>query len=265
MRNGLAEPGVRLPNTIHFGDLIWTLVRTDFKVRYHGTVGGFLWAVLKPLAMFVVLVSVFSLVFSNAKQYGLNLVVGLFLWDYFAEGTKVGLLSLHAKGYLLTRARLPLWLLVATSCSNALVTLSVFASALLVYLSLFVRVPTATEAGLFVVYLIQLTLIVFGFSLTASVLFLRFRDLNQVWEVALQAGFFVAPIVYPLDILPEWVHFYLYLWPPTAIIQFSRSVLVNGTLPTVRGHAYLLLLTTLTLLAGLHLHRWLARRVLENL
>ena len=52
-------------------------------------------------------------------------------------------------------------------------------------------------------------------------------------------GFFLAPIIYPLDILPERFHFYLYIWPPTPVIEFSRSVLVRGVMPTLRGHTYL--------------------------
>ena len=51
----------------------------------------------------------------------------------------------------------------------------------------------------------------------------RYRDLNQVWEVLVHAGFFVAPIVYPLHILPERFHIYLYLWPPTPFVQYVRS------------------------------------------
>ena len=57
--------------TTRFG-LIWTLVRTDFKVRYHGTLGGFVWALLKPIAMFIVLLAVFSFLFTDPsyKQIG---------------------------------------------------------------------------------------------------------------------------------------------------------------------------------------------------
>ena len=91
---------------------------------------------------------------------------------------------------------------------------------------------------------------VVGFSLASSVLFLRYRDLNQVWEVVIQAGFFLAPIIYPLEILPERYHFYLYIWPPTPIIEFSRSVLINGVLPTATGHAYLAAVHRDRLLAG---------------
>ena len=66
-----------------------------------------------------------------------------------------------------------------------------------------------------------------GFSLATSVLFLGYRDLNQVWDVITQAGFFLAPIIYPLGIVPERFHIYFYLWPPTPVIEFSRAALVR--------------------------------------
>ena len=99
--------------------LVWTLVRTDFKARYHGTLGGFVWALLKPLTMFLVLMAVFSFVFAADPDYQLNLIVGLFLWDFFAEGTKAGLTSLHARVTCSRKARFPSWILVVTSISNA--------------------------------------------------------------------------------------------------------------------------------------------------
>ena len=62
----------------HLGGLVWTLIRTDFVTRYHGTIGGFLWALLKPLTMFLVLMGVFSFVFSNTPKYRIGLILGLF-------------------------------------------------------------------------------------------------------------------------------------------------------------------------------------------
>jgi lipopolysaccharide transport system permease protein len=108
-----------------------------------------------------------------------------------------------------------------------------------------------------------MTAIVVGFSLAASVLFLRYRDLNQVWDMVLQAGFFIAPIIYPLEILPERFHFYLYVWPPTPVIEFSRSVLVAGVMPTTRGHLYLAGDAAFCLLVGIAVFRWLSPRAAE--
>src|SRR3954465_6783423 len=84
-----------------FAGLVWTFTRTDFKTRYHGTLGGFVWALLKPLAMFLVLYAVFSFVFVSEPSYRMNLILGLFLFDFFSEATKTGLTSLYQKGFLL--------------------------------------------------------------------------------------------------------------------------------------------------------------------
>ena len=94
-------------------------------------------------------------------------------------------------------------------------------------------------------------------------LFLRYRDLNQVWDVVAQAGFFLAPIIFPLSIIPERFHFYFYLWPPTPVIQFSRAVLVNGTAPTATAHAYLALDAAIILLTGIFVFNALAPRAAE--
>jgi lipopolysaccharide transport system permease protein len=245
--------------------LVWTLVRTDFKVRYHGTLGGFVWALLKPLTLFGVLIAVFSFIFRSDPNYKLNLIIGLFLWDFFAEGTKVGLTSLAAKGFLLTKTRFPKWVLVATSISNPLITATVFLLAMVLTCALTGHVRNPLAILLVAAYLAALGLIVVGFSLATSALFLRYRDLNQVWEVLLQAGFFVAPVVYPLSILPERVHFYLYLWPPTAAIQFTRSVLVLGVVPSFKAHLMLAAAAGASVLVGLALFRRFSPRSVEYL
>jgi lipopolysaccharide transport system permease protein len=262
--DAFARPDEARPAWVRAG-LIWTLVRTDFKARYHGTVGGFLWALLKPLSMFVVLMGVFSFLFASNPTYKLDLIVGLFLWDFFAEGTKSGLTSLHARGYLLTKARCPTWILVVTSVSNAAITLAVFSIVIVLFLAVTGHPPSPAAVAAFAGYATVLIVIVVSFSLAASVLFLRYRDLNQVWEVVVQAGFFVAPIIYPLGILPERFHIYLYLWPPTPIVEFSRAVLVGGELPTPTAHGYLLLDAAICLAIGILVFRRFSPRAAEYL
>lgn len=245
--------------------LAWTLIRTDFKARYHGTLSGFVWALLKPLLMFVVLQAVFSLIFASDPNYQLNLIVGLFMWDFFAEATRTSITALHAKGFLLTRAKFPAWVLVVTSLSNALITIAVFGAIIVAYLAGSGHAPTALGVLLFVTYVAGLAIVAMGLGLGVSVLLLRYHDLNQVWDVVLQAGFFVAPIVYPIAILPESVHLYLYLWVPTPFIQFSRAVLVDGVVPGLRAHAVLLAGIALVFGAGALVFRRFAPRAAEYL
>jgi ABC-type polysaccharide/polyol phosphate export permease len=245
--------------------LVWTLVRTDFKTRYQPTFGGFLWALMKPVAMFLVLNAVFSFIFGSDPAYRLNLITGLFLWDFFSEGTKTGLISLHAKGYLLKKAPFPAWVLVITSSSNALITLGVFCVVIGVSLTSAARTPDAVALVLFAWYLGQYAAIVFGISLAGSVLFPRYRDLNQIWDVVTQAGFFVAPIIYPLSIIPEKYHLLLYGWPPTPIIQFSRAVLVDHQIPTLKAHLLLAGESAAILSIGIVIYRAFRPRVAEYL
>jgi lipopolysaccharide transport system permease protein len=175
------------------------------------------------------------------------------------------MVSLHARGFLLTKAKCPSWILVVTSLSNAVITLAVFAVAILAFLASGPTPPSLTAIALFPLYLAGLVLVAVGISLGASVLFLRYRDLNQVWDVVVQAGFFVAPVIYPLGILPERYHWLLYLWAPTPFIQFSRFVLVDGVVPGPRAHAMLAAGALLILGAGTILFRRFAPRAAEYL
>jgi ABC-type polysaccharide/polyol phosphate export permease len=245
--------------------LLWTLVRTDFKTRYHGTLGGFVWALLKPLAMFVVLLGVFSFVFTAEPTYRLNLIVGLFLFDFFAEATKAGFVSLAAKGFLLAKVVFPSWIVVIGSTANAFITVLVFTLILAVALLVTGRMPAPAHWLLYAWYLLHFLAIAIGMSLSASVILLRYRDLNQVWEVVIQAGFFLAPIVYPIGVIPERFHKFLFVWPPTPIIQFARAVLVDGTVPSARAHLLLSASTLAVLGVGVLTYRRYARRSAEYL
>jgi ABC-type polysaccharide/polyol phosphate export permease len=257
-----AAPVAERPARMAHAGLAWTLVRTDFKVRYHGTLSGFAWALLKPASMFLVLMGVFSFLFTD-PGYKLQLIIGLFLWDFFAESTKVGMASLDAKAFLFKKMRVPLWVLVLASIANPLITLGVFGAVIVAFLTAAGQPPSPQGIALFAAYCGALTLLVLGFSLSTSVLLLRYRDLNQVWDVTTQAGFFVAPIIYPLGIVPEMFHFYFYLWPPTSIIEFSRAALISHTVPSAAAHLYLGIEVAVALVVGSLVMRRLGPRAAE--
>jgi lipopolysaccharide transport system permease protein len=140
----------------------------------------------------------------------------------------------------------------------------VFGAALTTFLAMTARAPSPALIGLFVLYIAAMAAIIVGFSLAGSVLFLRYRDLNQVWDVVIQAGFFFAPIIYPLGVIPERFQFYLYLWPPTAVIEFSRSVLVEQRVPSLIGHLDLALVVLTVLAIGAFIYRRYAPTVAEH-
>src|SRR5687767_5936986 len=150
----MATSEIVITRRTHHLDLLWTFVRTDFKSRYHGTLGGFLWALLKPFAMFAVLLSVFSFIFNSDGQYNIRLIIGLFVFDFFAESTKTGITSLYAKGYLLSKARFPSWIVVVSSLANAVITVCIFVVVITLFRTFVAGPPSPVSLGLFVFYLL---------------------------------------------------------------------------------------------------------------
>lgn len=258
-----ARLNMHRPVSFRRADLIWTLVRTDFKTRYHGTVAGFFWALLKPLALVLVLMGVFSFIFGGRESYAAYLVTGLLIYNFFGDATKAGLMALFSKSFLLNKTIAPSWIIVVTSVSNALITLLTVWAVFLAILTVTGQGPGVMALGLMLVYFAHYLAMVIGISLALSVLFLVYRDLNEIWDVVTQAGFFLAPIIYPLDILPEHVHFWLYLWPPTPIIQFTREVLVDGTVPSLMAHVLLTVETGVILVLGVLIFRRYRTRIAE--
>ena len=98
-----------------------------------------------------------------------------------AEGTKLGLMSLHAKGFLLTKARFPTWILVVTSLSNPLITISVFATLLTVFLSVTGRTPSVLHLALFGAYLVAMGIIVIAMKPKAV-----YGSLNVTKDLAIE-------------------------------------------------------------------------------
>ena len=231
------RPVTRASDTASVWGLVWTLVRTDFKARYHGTPIGFVWALLKPTAMFVVLVGVFSFIFRDEPNYKLNLIIGLFLWDFFAEATKTGMTLARGEGVSADEGALPALdprRHVDRQCADHAAGLRGGRDGVSGRQSAAARAWQRSRS------FALLRRVRWSRSRSASrsgssVLFLRYRDLNQIWDMATQAGFFLAPIIYPLGVIPERFHFYLYLWPPTPVIEFSRAALVDGAVPTLDG------------------------------
>ena len=79
----------------------------------------------------------------------LQLIIGLFLWDFFAESTKVGMGSLHAKAFLFKKMRVPLWVLVLSSIANPLITLGVFGVVIVAFLTAAGQPPSPHGIALF--------------------------------------------------------------------------------------------------------------------
>ena len=204
------------------------LAKTDLKMRYQGSWLGAIWVFLKPFCLFLVLNFVFSnLFFKNNPNYTIRLLVGLILWSFFSEATTVGMNSLLAKAHILKKIYIPLWLIIISSTIHSALAFFFNLAILFIFLIGYNVFPDILHLAVFVIYI----LLIYGISLTysffAAPLYVRFRDLNQIWEVLLGVLFYASPIIYPITAVPPRVQTLLYLNPMTLLIEHSKVALID--------------------------------------
>lgn len=208
------------------------LAKTDFKLRYHGSVLGYLWAILKPLLMFTIMNFVFSSIFNprgtGNEYYSLQLLTGIVLFNFFSEGTMAGMTSLLSKAQLVTKIYVPRWTIILASTLNATM---VFLMNLLVIITFFAFkgfMPHWPAIGLFLLFILATYVIILSFALLTAPLYVRFRDLAMIWEVITTMLFYATPIVYSLQMMPDKVQKILLLNPMAFVIHFTKEGLINN-------------------------------------
>lgn len=244
--------------------LVWVLSKTDFSLRYHGSILGFLWALLKPLFMFVILNFVFSHLFGGTREYSLGLLTGLMLWTFFAEGTTTGLGSLLSKGHILKKINAPAWTMVLASLCTSLYSFLLSLVVLGCFFLWYGVLPSPAVIPGLVLYGLSLILLVSSMSFVAAPLYVRLRDLNQIWEVLLAAGFYATPIIYPLQVLPEHIRGIVAMSPLAQVIEGWKQLLLSPTPLTIASlSAPLTLLCLLVLGLSLVFFQFSTRGIAE--
>lgn len=232
-------------------ELIWELAKNDFKIRYNGSVLGYLWALLKPLLIFLILNFVFSNIFGkNVPHYSINLLTGIILWNYFSEGTMVGMTSLLSKANLITKVKVSKIAIVFASIINATITFGINILLLIVFFYYYQIVPSIFQILLGFVFMLLIYLLILGFSLLTAPLYIKYRDLNQIWEVILTLAFYASPIIYPLSIIPEKLQPYLWLNPMAYLIHYTKFALIEGNIIAINKFIILVIITVGLLIIG---------------
>ncbi len=216
----------------NYKELILRLAKTDFKLRYRGSVLGYVWAILKPLLLFTILNFVFSSVFnfknSGTPLYSLELITAILLFQFFAEGTIAGMSSLLNKAQLVTKIYVPRWTIIVSSTINSLFVFSMNLMVLVAFFIGYGKLPSVGSILMFFVYIVFLYILILSFSFLTAPLFVRFRDLSMIWEVLLSILMYAAPIVYPLSMLPKHIQQLLLINPIGFIVHFAKQGLISN-------------------------------------
>jgi len=235
----------------HYRALLWALVVRYLAMRYRGSILGFFWSFLNPLCLMLVYVLVFRyyIRFEQVQNYTVFVFCGLLPWIWFSSALLEGTVSVVANSHLITRSMFPAHILpavaVLTSMVNYILSLPIL---IVLMLSLGVKIHI-TFMALPLVVAGQVVLL-YGLALGLAALNVYFRDVQHIVGNLLTFLFFLCPILYPLDVVPERFRFSMYYNPLAGMIRFYQQLILDGRMPSLVSAGYFVLCMFLALAAG---------------
>jgi ABC-2 type transport system permease protein len=218
--------------------LLSELVRTDFKLRYQGSVLGYAWSLLRPLLLFLILYVVFvkfMKIGDAVKHYPVYLLLGIVMWNFFSEMTSQSATSIVGRGDLIRKISIPRWIIVISSSLSA--SINLFLNLIVVaILAAINHVEPSVNMIMIIPALIFLYIFSLGISFFLAAAYVKYRDINYIWEVLLQAGFYLTPILYPLSMIPNLTFQKLILLNPAAMaMQDARYAVIGSETVTTKS------------------------------
>lgn len=212
--------------------LLRELVVTDFKLRYQGSVLGYLWSLLKPLMLFAIMFMVFVhfLRFGRGiEHFAVSLLLGLVLWTFFIEATSQGMQAIVGRGDLIRKINFPKYIIVISGTISALINLVLNLLVVFIFM-LFDGVHFGWSLLLFPVTLLIIYAFSLGLAFFLAAAYVKYRDISHIWDVFLQGMFYATPIIYPLQMVMEYgdkAAQLLMLSPIAVLFQEARAQVVG--------------------------------------
>jgi ABC-2 type transport system permease protein len=215
--------------------LALALAVTDFKLRFFGSVLGYLWQLMRPLLLFGVLYLVFTKfirIGGSVPFYPAMLLSNIILYTFFAEGTGA-VTSLVDRENLIRKVQFPLLAIPLSTVLLATFNLVLNGFAVMIFAVASGVRPHWTWLQL-PLLLLALAILVLGLAMLLSALFVRFRDVKPMWEVGLQLAFYGTPILYAIETIQisDWLRELIMLNPLAAILQQFRHAVIDPSAPT---------------------------------
>jgi len=234
----------------NYRELIIRLAWGDFKLRYKSSALGFFWSLLEPLLMLVVLYVVFSnLMRVQVEHYQLFLLLGIILWNFIDRGTSMSIWGIIGKPSLVQKVYFPRDILVISTCITALMMTALEFVVFIIFMVIFRVLPEMTVAYFPILFILEF-LIILGLSMALAALNIYFRDVQFIWRLVVQVGFFATPVIYPITIFPEKIRWIVMLNPMARIITMMTDCTLYGIPPEPASLAYVALFTLVVLMLG---------------
>ncbi len=215
-------------DTYRYRELIWALALKELKIRYKRSVLGFLWALLNPALLMIVLTMVFATIMRFAiPHYAIFLLSVLLPWTFFSQSLSYAVESIVGNGDLIKKVRVAkLVFPMAAIVSNLInLGLSLIPLAILVVA---MRHPFYWTWLFLPVPLLALMLFTLGMTFFFAAANVYYRDVAHILQVLLSAWFYLTPIIYPLDLIPEKERWIFKLNPLIYVINGFRLSVYYG-------------------------------------
>jgi ABC-2 type transport system permease protein len=183
--------------------LLRELVVTDFKLRYQGSVLGYLWSLLKPLLLFAILYVVFVnflKIGANIEHFAVYLLLGIVMWTFFVEATSQGMAAIVSRGDLIRKINFPKYIIVISGTISALINLILNLFVVFIFI-LINGVGIHWSILLMPFYVLELYVFALAIAFLLAAAYVKYRDIGHIWEVLMQGAFYATPILYPVQML----------------------------------------------------------------
>lgn len=225
--------------------LLRELVITEFKLRYQGSVLGYLWSLLRPIFLFVILYVVFMYFLGIGKDmhhWPVAMLLGIVLWNFFSEVTNNGVTSIVNRSDVIRKINFPKYVIVIAGTISAFINLLLNLIVIVVFMVIN-GVDFSWAALLSPLYVLEIFVFALGLAFLLSALFVKLRDINYIWEIIMQGLFYASAVIYPITMVVEkaneTVASFILLNPVAQAIQDARHTLIdpeNLTLWQLSGH-----------------------------
>lgn len=222
----------RFYGLFHYRFLIKQLIIRDVKLKYRRSVLGYLWSLLNPLLMMLVLVVIFSNFFRfDIPNYPMYLITGSTLFSFAGEATSMAIYAITSNAALIKKTYIPKYVFTISRVTSSLINM-LFSMAAIVLVALFTGVKLTPLILLFPVVIFEVYCFSLGLSLFLSAASVFFRDLQYLWGIFVTMWNYLTPIFYPVSIIPEQYRFiYCTFNPMVGYVTQFRDIVIYGRMP----------------------------------
>ena len=187
-----------------FASLTWLLASTDFKMTYFGTAFGYVWSLLRPLLLFGVLYTVFVSglkIGGGTENLAQIILLNIMIFQFFSESTIGAVGCVVGRENIVRKMQFPRLAIPLATVLTSLFNLALNLVAVIIF---YVLTGIEPRLSWLLLPLIVGALVILstGLAMLLSALYVRFRDLSQIWGLLTLVIFYCSPIIYPIESLP---------------------------------------------------------------